>query len=239
MKNRLPAQQGFTLIEVLVALTLMALVSLISWRGLDAVQQTGERLDERSEQTLALVRALGQIERDVLLHAGADVLPEPAAAGSAPGAVSGASLRLPAGIAWDPQTGLSLVRSAGDGLWQQLRWYLHEGKLVRAAGTPSYLLPLPAAEAGVVVLEQVSALGVRMWQPGQGWVEPPRTTRGGAADLAQGSRHDDAQGGVRDGGQAAARANALGQGGAAGLEIVLHRQGPAADKPYRIVVALP
>jgi prepilin-type N-terminal cleavage/methylation domain-containing protein len=34
MNNR---QEGFTLIEVMVAIMLMAIVSLIAWRGLDSV----------------------------------------------------------------------------------------------------------------------------------------------------------------------------------------------------------
>lgn len=217
------AQRGFTLIEVLVALTLMALVSLISWRGLDAVQQTGERLDERSEETLALVRALGQIERDLLLHAGADVLLEPAstAPGGSPGETQRSAARMPPGVVWNPETGLHLVRSAGNGLWQRIHWYLHEGKLMRAAGAPSYLLPLLAPETAVTVLEQVQALSVRLWLPGQGWTEP-----GNVQDSAPGTQRANTPAGT-------------GQGGASGLEVALYRQGQAANQPYRKVVVLP
>src|SRR5690606_25221208 len=161
-------------------------VSLISWRGLDAVQQTGARLDERAEETLSIVRALSQIERDVQLHAGVDILPDlnQQTPEGAPD-TAGASARLPVGIAWDPETGLSLVRSAGDGLWQQLRWYVQEGRLIRVAGVPSYRLPLPDAGTAVVVLENVDTLRVRMWQAGQGWVDPPAAVRNDAPVNAQ------------------------------------------------------
>src|SRR5690606_9853786 len=103
MMNATDAQQGFTLIEVLVALTLMALISLISWRGLETVQHTGERLDERAEETLSLLRALSQIERDILLHAGPDVLPglpvpDPRTART--------RIQMPPGITWSTDTGL-------------------------------------------------------------------------------------------------------------------------------------
>ncbi|SRR5690554_4196695 len=216
------AQLGFTLIEVLVALTLMALVSLISWQGLDAVQRTGERLDERGEETLALVRALGQIERDLLLHAGEDVL-EPSLS-PFPGAddndIKDARGRLPAGIRWEPDHGLFLVRSAGDGLWQRLRWYLEDGRLMRAAGIPSYVLPLPEPSAPVAVLEQVQGLGVRIWMPGEGWVEPQNEDDAGTAP------------------QTPARPGAAQGTAVQGLEIALYRQGAAKD-PYRKVVVLP
>lgn len=204
-------QQGFTLIEVLVALTLMALVSLISWRGLDAVQRTGEHLDDRAEETLSLLRVLGQIERDIVLHAGPDILPGPAATGTAG---EQANTQMPPGIVWNANTGLGLVRDAGGGTWQQVRWYLEGGRLFRAAGAPSYLLPLPAAEKGVIVLEQVRALTIKVWQANQGWV---------------GSSQN----------QAANPHNRGGVAGLIGLEIALYREGPAGGAPYRKVVLLP
>ena len=205
------SQQGFTLIEVLVALTLMALVSLISWRGLETVHNTGAHLDERAEETLSLLRVLGQIERDILLHAGPDILPGPVV-----GLTDNvqANTGMPPGIVWDANTGLGLVREAGNGNWQQLRWYLDDGRLIRATGVPSHRLPLPAAEKSAIVLQQVRALTVKVWHPAQGWVNP-------AQSVAANPR-------VRGGGE-----------GPIGLEITLYRQGPAGDKPYRKVVLLP
>lgn len=204
-------QQGFTLIEVLVALTLMALVSLISWRGLEAVQHTGERLDERAEETLSLLRVLGQIERDILLHAGPDIMPGPAATMTAKAPANG---QMPPGIVWNATTGLGLVRDAGGGRWQQLRWYLEGGNLFRATGAPSHLLPLPVPENGVIVLEQVRALTIKVWHPSQGWVGPSQS-------IAANSRiRSDVAGPV-------------------GIEIALYREGPASHKPYRKVVLLP
>lgn len=52
------SQKGFTLIEVMVAIMLMALVSLIAWRGLDSVTRADQHLQASTEQTEALLRAL-------------------------------------------------------------------------------------------------------------------------------------------------------------------------------------
>lgn len=211
MMHTHPTQQGFTLIEVLVALTLMALVSLIAWRGLDAVHHTGVRLDAHAEHTLSLLGVLNQIERDILLNAGKDNLP---AQVTTPANNAQTTTRLPPGMVWDSTTGLGLVREAGNGNWQQLRWHLQDGTLYRTTGTPSHRLPLPPAETRVAVLQHVRALTLRVWQPGQGWVNPAQT-------VATNPR---------------ARSD---MSAPAGIEVALYRQGPDADKPYRKVVLLP
>lgn len=63
-----PAQEGFTLVEMLVALTIMALISLMSWRGLDAVLHADEQLSRQARQTQALFNVLSQMGRDLELH---------------------------------------------------------------------------------------------------------------------------------------------------------------------------
>ncbi|WP_223523629.1 type II secretion system protein J, partial [Pseudomonas sp. BF-RE-24] len=62
-------QTGFTLLEVMVAILLMAVVSLIAWRGLDSVTRADSHLQASTEQTEALLRVLNQLERDVALRA--------------------------------------------------------------------------------------------------------------------------------------------------------------------------
>ncbi|WP_122860612.1 PulJ/GspJ family protein, partial [Pseudomonas viridiflava] len=62
-------QRGFTLLEVMVAILLMSIVSLIAWRGLDSVTRTDARLRENTEQTESLLRAFNQLERDMALRA--------------------------------------------------------------------------------------------------------------------------------------------------------------------------
>ena len=69
MKN----QQGFTLIEVMVAILLMAVVSLIAWRGLDSVTRADSHLQASGEQSDSLLRTLNQLQRDVDMRAGIEL----------------------------------------------------------------------------------------------------------------------------------------------------------------------
>lgn len=54
-------QAGFTLIEVMVAIMLMAIVSLMAWRGLDSIARASAHLEDSTEQGAALLRALNQL----------------------------------------------------------------------------------------------------------------------------------------------------------------------------------
>ena len=67
MRRTPRSQAGFTLIEVLVALALMALVSLMAWRGLASVSGARDLIAAQAEDTDAIVRTLGQMARDVEL----------------------------------------------------------------------------------------------------------------------------------------------------------------------------
>lgn len=201
--------RGFTLLEVLVAITLMAILSLIGWRGLDAVERTSERIFLHADDTLALIRVVGQIERDIRQHADIDILPpapsRPAA--SAPSNVPAAqppASALPPGIAAGNKE-LALVRAAGDGAWQRVRWRFEKGALHRAVGPASATLPLPDVANDDVVLEPVEDFSVRAWLSGRGWTAPPLP----AATVAT------------------------------GLEVVVVRAGKTGAEPYRKVVLLP
>jgi len=159
-----PAQQGFTLIEVMVAIMLMAVVSLIAWRGLDSVTRADQHLQASTEQTEVLLRALNQMQRDISLRASVELTPPEATQTEGFAAVT---------VRSSDSKGfrLDVIRSApmaGDGL-QRVRWWLKGDALYRAAAPARDRYPLPAAKDGVVVLTGVSDLQVRVWEADKGW----------------------------------------------------------------------
>ncbi|MBC3302851.1 prepilin-type N-terminal cleavage/methylation domain-containing protein [Pseudomonas sp. SWRI18] len=157
-------QQGFTLIEVMVAIMLMALVSLIAWRGLDSVTRADQHLQASTEQTEVLLRALNQMQRDISLRASVEL--------TAPDAPSDEGLAAVTVRSSDSKGfRLDVIRSApvtGDGL-QRVRWWLKGDSLYRAAAPARDRFPLPAAKDAVVVLTGVSDLQVRVWETDKGW----------------------------------------------------------------------
>lgn len=159
-------QQGFTLIEVLVAIALMALVSLLSWQGLERVSAARDWLGERSADQAIVLRTLGQVERDLnRAYAGAP-------------AEGTASTLLPPGIQVAQSGGaalLDIVRATPQGgLWQRVTWRLRPDGLWRYSGTPAARYPLPEPADGVLLMPGATGLGVRVWVPGRGWRDPLR-----------------------------------------------------------------
>jgi len=163
------SEQGFTLIEVMVAIMLMAVVSVIAWRGLDSVTRADQHLQASSEQTEVLLRALNQLQRDISLRAGVELnAPEPSK-NSAEKLDGLAAITVRSSDSKGFR--LDIIRSApvaGDGL-QRVRWWLKGDRLYRAAAPARDRYPLPAAKDGVVVLSGVRDLQVRVWEADKGW----------------------------------------------------------------------
>lgn len=197
--RRRQAQAGFTLVEVMIAITIMAVLSVMAWRGLDSVSRANAMLEQRTEDMARLLRALDQLERDLALRATTE-LPSSAtdalqaaagveaggsgAKGAAANTVPLAAVELlPASLQVRRQAGLpffiEIVRAApaAPGHWQRVQWWQRGAVFYRAVGPPAASFPLPAPDAAerVAVLDNVATLRVRAWEPGQGWRNLPGT----------------------------------------------------------------
>ena len=59
------ANHGFTLLELLVAVAIFAVVASLAWGGLDAIVRSRRVLDDEATQLATLQRTLGRFDRDL------------------------------------------------------------------------------------------------------------------------------------------------------------------------------
>lgn len=166
MRNNRPRRRpgGFTLLELLVAITVLSLVSLIAWRGLDSLVHTRERLQPEADEVRELLVAFGQIERDLAQVVNTAFVP----LATAPLV---ARIGTPAGfqlvrIAPGAEGGVSAI--------QVVIYELREGRLMRLSSAPTDTIDssVTAVLSETALLSGVQSLQLRLWQPGQGWAAP-------------------------------------------------------------------
>lgn len=173
--TRSRAQAGFTLIEVMIAITIMAVLSVMAWRGLDSVSRANSALERRTEEVARLLRALDQLERDLSQRATTE-FPQRERGGT-----TSAIALLPASLQVRRQAELpffvEIVRAApaAPGRWQRVQWWRRGSALYRAAGPAAASFPLPPPETvdRVVLLDDVANFELRAWEPGIGWRQLP------------------------------------------------------------------
>jgi general secretion pathway protein J len=159
---------GFTLLELLIAIALMAVLAVLGWRGLDSVLSARERISMASDELRALSVTFTQVEEDLRRSWPVRLLdlPEPPIAFVTETAEGQPVLQVVRELPPEP----------GGARLQRVYYRLRAGVLERgfAAWTGR------AAEAGAgeaasrvtwqPLIEGVQELQMRAWVPGQGWV---------------------------------------------------------------------
>jgi general secretion pathway protein J len=105
-----PAQRGFTLAEVLVAVALLALLATMSWRGVSSMAEARLTSEARVNETLRMGTVIAQWEQDLQQLQDTDLVQ-------------------PDALAFDGAT-LRLVRRSAEGL-QVVAWSLREARWAR------------------------------------------------------------------------------------------------------------
>lgn len=152
--------RGFTLIEMLVAITLLAVIALLSWRGLDATIRGRDDIASNLAQTRLLGRYFSQLQFDLTNLV-------------TPDEVFGPPLRIRPGE-------LVMVRHLGVGggptQMQVVRYQLKGRELVRSASQPlaslaevDDALHHMDAFARVVVSNDARSMQLSVWIPPGGW----------------------------------------------------------------------
>jgi general secretion pathway protein J len=168
---------GFTLVEVLVAITLFALLAAMTWRGLDQVMAQRARIDADATETQRVLRTLAQLERDI-----AQRVPDRLFAGRY-GVGGTLPLALRVASAGEGRDALDVLRFDAGAAVLAVGYAVEEDWLVRRAQGAGGSPPAPP----VRLLAQVRRFDVRVLLGGQ-WTAPeqiPSRLSAGAATAMQ------------------------------------------------------
>ena len=149
---------GFTLVEMLVAISLLGLLGVISWRGLDQVIAQRTRVNEETADVERVVRTIAQIERDIDQRV-SDVLMV------APPVVSALPYSMNVAVESDKNQRVSILRALPQGPGTQtVTYFLRTTELVRTVSAEG------AGEVtDVAMLSEVREFRTRFLLSG-GWV---------------------------------------------------------------------
>jgi general secretion pathway protein J len=157
--------RGFTLLELLVAITILSIVSVIAWRGLDSLVSTRERLEPEADDVRSLLTAFGQMERD-LAH-----VPNPKFLGLANSPIS---VSVTDGVAMMQLARIAPAAADRPTEVQTVYYRVVDGTLMRQATAA-----LPGCEPTSAdrletarLLPNVKTMQIRTWSPVGGWVDP-------------------------------------------------------------------
>ena len=178
--NRSRLRSGFTLVELLVAITILAIVAVLGWRGLDGIVRARVALTDNLDQTRAMQLSFAQMQSDC-----ARVVPRSLTPRHAPVVADQARLMMVRYVNVEDQpTRLQVVTyRVRDGMLTRresvpTRDMVELDAAWRAAGADS-----DAAEA-LVLQADVTAMTMRLWVKNVGWQTPPPPGASAAAGPA-------------------------------------------------------
>jgi len=164
-RRNVPDTRGFTLVELLVAISIMSFVAIIAWRGLSALVATRDRLAPEADDVRALLTGFGQMDRD-LAHAVNPVMILSAAAPVSVQTVDGAPALQILRFSEPLADGASAV--------QQVTYAVINGALLRECSAPAGNVQTATngTASTVRLVPGVPSLQGRVWRVNEGWIVP-------------------------------------------------------------------
>lgn len=181
---------GFTLLELLIAVALLSVLAMLSWRGMDSVLRGRDRIVSASDELRSLSVALSQMEEDLRRSWSIRLL-----------GLSEPSIAFALGDGAMPDMALLRETSGADAMQvQRVIYRLRAGRFERGFGpwaAPSPDGSQPVAETPITwqpLLENVDEVRYRAWVPSRGW--QPANTIAQSAPQVSGQTRAASYGGV-------------------------------------------
>ncbi len=152
-----PHPRGFTLVEMLVALAILAILGVLSWRGVEGLVHARGRIDAETRDTERVVRTLEQMRVDLERR-----VPDVLFGG---GDVRGDRLPMAVELAIDARgrSGLAVLRSRADVPGAERVTYAVDGNVLARLATPAATGSATGGESTrVVLVDGVNRFGVRV-----------------------------------------------------------------------------
>lgn len=170
--------KGLTLVELMVAIAVLGFISMLGWRGLDAITRARLALNQELIQTRGLQLAFAQLQVDCANTVDSNTL-----AGAAPLLIDANRVTL----------ARRLQPEAQPGALQLVTWRLREGLLTREESAPTrdlnqlkrhWQVAQTGTAAAVKLQSNVQQMTLRVWaDDGRGWrawqqMSTPTVSRG-------------------------------------------------------------
>jgi|GEM_PF-2072273 len=162
--------KGMTLVEVLVAIFILSILSVLCWQAVDGSQRIHDRARQLQKSNINILSLLDQLATDISNHA-LLASPYPDSSGQLSSPMQSI---LPESIQWDDSR-LTVLQLDRAGQLNATSWHIQDKNIVR---TSSPLEQNQARAPTVYRYGPITGWRIRPWIPRRGWMQLPDVPAG-------------------------------------------------------------